>query len=93
MPMEGHRLETGRTYAFREKRSTTSPLLKVKLLDKVGRKGKLKVRFEDGPHPGLEEYVGTRQIVCAWGDRRTILRDEEREARLAEYETGHGRGA
>jgi hypothetical protein len=26
-------------------------MLKVKLLDKVGRKGKLKVRVEDGPHP------------------------------------------
>jgi hypothetical protein len=35
--MEGHRLEIGRTYAFREKRSTSSPLLKVKLLDKIGR--------------------------------------------------------
>jgi hypothetical protein len=62
--MEGHQLETGRTYAFREKRSTSSPMLKVRLLDKVGRKGKLKVRFEDGPHPGLEEYVSTRRHLC-----------------------------
>jgi hypothetical protein len=88
--MEGHQLEIGRAYAFREKRSTSSPFLKVKLLDKVGRKGKLKVRFEDGPHPGLEEYVGSRQIVCAWGNRKTVLRDEEREARLAEHEKERG---
>jgi hypothetical protein len=86
--MEGHQLVIGRTYAFREKRSTGSPLLKVKLLDKIGRKGKLKVRFEDGPHPGLEEYVSTRQIVIAWGERKALLRDEEREQRLAEYEKG-----
>src|SRR6266571_3425251 len=47
------------------------------------------IRFEDEPHPGLEEYVSTRQIICAWSDRKTILRDEEREARLAEYEKSH----
>ena len=40
-------------------------MFKVKLLDKVGRKGKVKIRFEDGPHPGLEEYVSTRQLVVA----------------------------
>jgi hypothetical protein len=86
--MEGHQVEVGRTYAFREKRSTSSPMLKVKLLDKIGRKGKAKVRFEDGPHPGLEEYVSTRQVVCSWGDRKAVLRDEEREGRLVEYEKG-----
>jgi len=84
-PMEGHQLVIGRTYAYREKRSTNSPLLKVKLLDKLGRKGKLKARFEDGPHLGLEEYISTRQIVCAWGDRKVVLA-EEREARLADDE-------
>jgi ribosomal protein L35AE/L33A len=46
--MQGHELVIGRTYAYREKRSTASPLLKVKLLEMVGRKGKLKVRFEEG---------------------------------------------
>jgi hypothetical protein len=48
--MEGHQLVIGRTYAFREKRSTGSPLLKVKLLDKVGRNGKLRVLV---PIPGF----------------------------------------
>jgi hypothetical protein len=33
------------TYAFGEKRSTSSAPLKVKLLDQVGRKRKLKARY------------------------------------------------
>jgi hypothetical protein len=61
------------------------PMLRVKLLDKVGRKGKLKVRFESGPHPGLEEHVSTRQVVCPWGQRHAVIRDEEREARFDQY--------
>jgi hypothetical protein len=52
--VEGWRLETGRLYAYREKRATGSPMLKVRLVDLIGRKGKIKIRFEDGPHPGLE---------------------------------------
>ena len=78
-------MHIGRAYAYREKRSTGQPMLKVTLLDQVGRKGKLKIRFEDGPHPGLEEYVSTRQIVVPWGERRAVLRDEERAARLDEH--------
>jgi hypothetical protein len=88
--MEGHQLVVGRTYAFREKRTSSSPMLKVKLIDKLGRKDKIKIRFEDGPHPGLEDYVSTRQLVTAWADRKAVLRDEEREERLAEHEKGHG---
>jgi hypothetical protein len=83
--VEGHLLEIGRRYAYREKRGPEQPMLKVKLLDKVGRKGKVKVRFEDGPHPGLEEYVSTRQIVVPWGQRNAVLLDERREAALAEH--------
>lgn len=83
--MESQALVIGRSYAYREKRSPACPLLKVKLLDKVGRKGKLKIRFEDGPHPGLEEYVSSRQLVVPWGERRALLRDEERAARLEEH--------
>lgn len=64
--METHALVLGNSYAFREKRRAGKPFLKVKLVDIVGRKGKVKVRFEDGPHPGLEEYVSTRQIVVPW---------------------------
>lgn len=83
--MEGWALTEGRYYGYREKRGTSSPLLKVKLLSKVGRKGAIKVRFEDGPHPGLEEYVRTRQIVVAWSDRQSFLRDEKRTQELDDY--------
>jgi hypothetical protein len=74
-------LVEGRYYAFRARRS--EQLLKVKLLTKVGRRGHVKVRYEDGPHPGLEEYVQTRQLVVPWGERKALLRDEERMERLS----------
>jgi hypothetical protein len=80
--MQMDALEIGRLYAFRERRGPANPMLKVKLIDKVGRGGKIKIRFEDGPHPGLEEYATTRQIIVPWGARREVLRDEERAARF-----------
>jgi hypothetical protein len=78
-------LVEGRFYAYRERRGPGHPLIKVKLLEKLGRRGKLRVRFMDGPYPGLEDYVNTRQLVVPWGERRAFLRDEEREQRLEEY--------
>jgi hypothetical protein len=75
-------LVTGRHYAFREKRSSAQPFFKVKLLEVVGRGGKVKIEYEDGPHPGLTEYVHTRQLVVAWGDRQAYLRDEQRHEQL-----------
>lgn len=86
--MESHLLVEGKLYGFREKRGRDIPLLKVKLLEKVGRGGRIKVRYEDGPHPGLEEYVHSRQMVVSWSERKRLLRDEEREARLEEAEVG-----
>jgi hypothetical protein len=32
------------------------------LVAKVGRGGKVKIRFEDGPHPGLGEYIRWRAL-------------------------------
>jgi hypothetical protein len=80
--MESHQIEIGRRYAYREKRGPRYPMLKVRLLDKVGRKGKIKIRFEDGPHLGLEEYISRRQLVVPWGQRHEVLRDEKRGAAL-----------
>jgi hypothetical protein len=57
-------------------------MLKVKLLELVGRGGKVKIQYEDGPHPGLAEYVSTRQLIVPWGERRAYLRDEERYEQL-----------
>jgi ribosomal protein L35AE/L33A len=50
--MDSASLTVGKLYAFREKRQPGVPFLKVKLLAKVGRGGKVQVRFEDGPFPG-----------------------------------------
>lgn len=78
--MQTSELVEGRLYAFRERRS--GPLEKVKLVAKVGRRGHIKIRYEEGDHPGLEEYVQTRQLVVQWGEVRTLLRDEERLERV-----------
>src|SRR3954449_915331 len=80
--MQNHQLEIGRRYAYREKRAVRYSTLKVRLLDRVGRKGKIKIRFEDGPHPGLEEYVSTRQLVVPLGQRHALLIDEKLAASL-----------
>jgi hypothetical protein len=85
--MQGDSLVEGRTYAYRERRGVGQPFIKVKLLAKTGRKGAIKVRFEDGPHPGLEEYVHTRQLVVPWPARKALMRDEERMERLKDYLT------
>lgn len=83
--MESGTLEIGRLYAYRENVRAKSEMLKVKLIAKVGRGGKVKIRFEDGPHPGLEEYVRTANLIVAWGDRKAVLRDEERARQIDEY--------
>jgi hypothetical protein len=49
--VQGDALVIGRTYAYREKRTTASPLLKVKLVDKVGRKSKVKIRWRTDHTP------------------------------------------
>jgi hypothetical protein len=78
-------LTEGRFYGYREKASLGGPMLKVKLLEILNGRPKVKVRYEDGPHPGLEEYVLTRRLVVAWGDRKALLRDEQRRLALDEH--------
>jgi hypothetical protein len=84
--VQSDQLEEHRFYAYRvNHRARGSELLKVKLLAKVGRGGKVKVRYEDGPHPGLEEYVRTMNLIVPWGERKALQRDEERHRLLDEY--------
>jgi hypothetical protein len=40
------------------------------------------VRHLGEPHPGLEEYVRSRQILAPWGERKAFLLDEENMQRL-----------
>src|SRR4051794_24344607 len=68
--VETKAMHTGKLYAYRERRGAGQPLRKVKLVDIVGRKGMVKVRFEDEPHLGLEEYVNTRQLMMPWKERK-----------------------
>jgi hypothetical protein len=84
--VESAQLVEGRYYALRENpRQVGTPLLKVKLVVKVGRRGHVKVRYEEAPHRGLEEYVATRQLIVPWSERRSFARDEERMLRLKEF--------
>ena len=59
-------------------------MAQVTLIDKVGRRGHIKIRHEEDPYPGLEEHVRTRDIVCAWEDKPRVEQDEERTARVME---------
>ena len=83
--MDGASLVVGRSYALRERVSTGAPIRRVKLVDVVGRRGKIKIRHEDEPHEGLEEYVSTRNIIVPWGEVRALLRDEKQHAALVEH--------
>ena len=84
--MQTSELVEGRFYAFRIRRS--GPLEKVMLVSKVGRRGHIKIRHEEGEHPGLEEYANTRQLVVPWGEVKALLRDEERLERISETVVG-----
>ena len=76
--MQSSEIAIGNRYGMRLKVSIGEPLTEVKVIEKVGRKGHIKVRHLAGETPGLEEYVKTRQIIVAWGERKAFLRDEER---------------
>lgn len=45
-----------------------SQLIEVKVVEKVGRKGHIKVQHLGGETLGLEGYVKTRQIIIPWGE-------------------------
>jgi hypothetical protein len=70
-------LVIGRSYAFRAKLARAQPILKTKLIAKVGRRGKVKILYQDGPDPGLEEYIDTRHLLAPRGERAALLRDEK----------------
>jgi hypothetical protein len=84
--MQSTDLKAGQFYVFREKRQPGHPILKVKLLALVGRGGRVQIRFEDGEFPGLVDYGHTRQLVVPWGDRKALVRDEERMERIKTLE-------
>jgi len=58
--VQGAGLEVGRSYAYRENPRGKSEMLKVKLLAKVGRGGKVKIRFETVRIPVLRSTSAPR---------------------------------
>lgn len=73
-------LVAGRTYALR-RNGDRGTLVKVTFRGTTYKR-QAKVRFEDGELAGLEDWVTTRELVSPWGERKRMLRDEERAARL-----------
>lgn len=81
--MQGAEIHIGQRYGIRLKLTPNEPLWEADAIAKVGRGGRVKVRYgEASPHPGLEEYVHSRQIVVPWRERHAFLHDEERLQRV-----------
>jgi hypothetical protein len=77
--MVGSELIAGAEYGFREKRNPGSPLTRIKLIQHV-RGARWKAKWID-THPGLVDYVTTKQILVPWKDHKRFLEEER---------TGHG---
>lgn len=75
-------------YAFRLKHTEpgSEPFVKITFLGPA-RSRKCRVRYEEGDLQGLDEWVPTRLVACPWGERKALLRDEER-ARAQEAANG-----
>jgi len=83
--VEAKDLVVGARYAWRSGGSRgkdRSPLVRVKVLQTISRAGQVKVCHETGDLAGLEEFVHSREVLCRWGQRAALLRDEERMDRL-----------
>lgn len=71
-------LVLGRAYAERAKPRDAECALRKIVFVGPARAGKAKIRHADGDLDGLEEWVPTRTLMCAWGERQAFLRDESR---------------
>ena len=75
-------------YALRSPRDAgadSEPFLKVVFLGRV-HKDQAQVRYESGDLAGLVDWVRTRHLACPWKERKRLLRDEERAARIGEVD-------
>jgi hypothetical protein len=78
--MQSSELVKGKAYAWSESPKQVTPdLVKVKFIGPA-RSGKARVRWMEGELVDLEEWVPTRQLICAWTERKACLRDRERQA-------------
>jgi len=75
--MERSSLRLGKPYAYRRLRQLAGPVLKVVPLQLGPPKThKVRVRFEDGDYPGLDQWVSIQHVLCPWGQRERLIRDE-----------------
>ena len=72
--MEESEIRPNTEYAFREKRSSGTPLERVRVIEHV-RRNKWKVQWID-PNPGLVDYVETKQLMVQWKDRKAFLQED-----------------
>jgi len=86
--MVGSELIAGAEYGFREKRNPGSPLTRIKLIQHV-RGARWKAKWID-THPGLVDYVTTKQILVPWKDHKRFLEEERDQARLREHNVEAG---
>ncbi len=87
--MNGADIKPGSRYGFR--RQQPDPLEQVRVVEKV-RPGRCMVEFVGPPHPGLVDYVRSRDLICKWTDREALLRNERRLSRLRDQVLGNWPG-
>ncbi|MDX6230975.1 MAG: hypothetical protein QOI76_4365, partial [Frankiales bacterium] len=76
-------LDPTKFYALRHPAGLDPPgMIKVRVTS-APRKQKIKICYVEGDLEGLEEWVTTRSLICEWGGRTRIHRDEQRERELA----------
>lgn len=77
-------LVVGHAYAERAKPNDAECALRKIIFVGPAKAGKAKIRHADGDLDGLQEWVPTRTLRCAWGERQAFLRDESRWNALQE---------
>lgn len=86
--MRKDELAVGKTYALRiAQTADDNPFAKVTFVGPA-RSRQARVRYAEGELLGLEEWVPSRLLVCPWGERHAVLRDERRARELDAADEG-----
>jgi hypothetical protein len=86
--MQKSQIRKGTEYAMREKPKPGSPFQHLRIIEHI-RGNKWKAEWIE-PNPGLVHYVESGQLVCAWKDRKSFLKEEADAIRLRVYNEQHG---
>lgn len=82
--MQAADIQPGKIYALREPPRPLGPMRRVRVQERVRKGGRWRIEFLDEPTVGLVDYTASRNIIVPWGQRRALVRDEERAVRLTE---------